>query len=93
MYLIDTDMLSALRRRVRAPNLLAWISAQRTADLYLSVVSVGEVERGIARQERRDLEFPPFGGHPRYLGKRRMSSCPSLIARIRLSSASRWSSW
>ena len=37
MYLIDTDVLSALRRRVRAPNLLAWISAQRTADLYLSV--------------------------------------------------------
>ncbi len=36
MYLIDTDVLSALRRRVRAPNLLAWISAQRTADLYLS---------------------------------------------------------
>ena len=54
MYLIDTDVLSALRRRDRAPNLLAWISAQRTADLYLSVVSVGEVERGIARQERRD---------------------------------------
>ncbi len=45
----------------------------RRADLYLSVVqSAGG--KGIARQERRDLEFPPFGGHPRYLGKRRMSS-------------------
>ncbi len=39
MYLIDTDVLSALRRRVRAPNLLAWISAQRTADLYLSTAT------------------------------------------------------
>ena len=30
---------------------------ERTADLYLSVVSVGEVERGIARQQRRDPAF------------------------------------
>ena len=37
-----------------APNLLAWMGAQRTADLYLSVVSVGEVERGVTRQQHRD---------------------------------------
>ena len=54
MFLLDTDVLSALRKRERDPNVLAWMAAQRTADLYLSVVSVGEVERGIARQQRRD---------------------------------------
>ena len=35
----------------------AWLLAQRTTDLYLSVVSVGEVERSIARQRRRSPGF------------------------------------
>ena len=57
MFLLDTDVLSALRKRERDANVLAWMAAQRTADLYLNVVSVGEVERGIARQQRRDPAF------------------------------------
>ena len=57
MFLIDTDVLSALRRRERNPELVRWVAAQRTMDLYLSVVTVGEIERGIAQQQRRDPSF------------------------------------
>ena len=57
MFLIDTDVLSALRRRDRHPELVRWLQAQRTADLYLSAVTVGEIERGIAQQQRRDPSF------------------------------------
>ena len=57
MFLIDTDVLSALRRRDRHPELVRWLQAQRTADLYLSAVTVGEIERGIARQQRRAPSF------------------------------------
>ena len=57
MFLIDTDVLSALRRRERNPELVRWVAAQRTTDLYLSVVTVGEIERGIAQQQRRDPSF------------------------------------
>ena len=57
MYLLDTDVLSALRRRQRDPAVARWVEAQRTSDLYLSVVTVGEVERGIVRQRRRDPAF------------------------------------
>ncbi len=57
MYLIDTDVLSALRRPGRNPDIVAWVSAQRAADLYLSVVTVGEIERGIARERTRDPGF------------------------------------
>ena len=53
MFLIDTDMLSALRRRERNPAVAEWISGQRTTDLHLSVVSIGEIERGIARKRSR----------------------------------------
>ena len=54
MFLIDTDVLSALRKRKRHPEIARWIKAQRSADLYLSVMTVGEIERGIERQQRRD---------------------------------------
>ena len=57
MFLINTDVLSAMRRRERHPNMVGWISRQRATDLHVSVVSVGEIEKGIIRQERRDPEF------------------------------------
>ena len=57
MFLLDTDVLSALRRRERNLDIVRWVEKQRTADLYLSVVTVGEIERGIAQQDRRDPSF------------------------------------
>ena len=57
MFLLDTDVLSALRRRDRNPEMVRWLETQRTADLYLSIVTVGVIERGIAQQQRRDPSF------------------------------------
>ena len=57
MFLLDTDVLSALRRRDRNPELVRWVETQRTPDLYLSVVTVGEVERGITQQQQRNPSF------------------------------------
>lgn len=54
MYLIDTDVLSALRRRERNPEVAGWLADQRATDLHLSVVSIGEIERGLAAVEGRD---------------------------------------
>jgi predicted nucleic acid-binding protein len=59
MFLIDTVALSELRRRERDPVVVAWFERQRTTDLFLSVISVGEIERGIARQRVTD---PGFAG-------------------------------
>ena len=57
MFLLDTDVLSALRRRERNPAVVRWVGSQRDADLYLSVITIGEVERGISLQRERDPEF------------------------------------
>ena len=57
MFLIDTDVLSVLRRGERHPAAARWLEAQRTSDLYLSVVTIGEVERGIEQQQRRNPAF------------------------------------
>ena len=57
MFLLDTDILSALRRRDRHPAAEQWLEAQRTVDLHLSVVTIGEIERGITQQRVRNPSF------------------------------------
>lgn len=57
MFLIDTVTLSELRRRQRDPMVVAWFERQRATDLFLSVVTIGEIERGIARQRLADPGF------------------------------------
>ena len=57
MYLIDTMVLSELRRRQRDPGVVAWITGQQHDHLFLSVVSIAEIERGIARQRSTDPSF------------------------------------
>lgn len=57
MYLVDTDVLSALRRRNRNPAIVSWVESQRMADLYISVITVGEIERGIEQQQRHNPDF------------------------------------
>lgn len=62
MFLIDTVALSELRRRERDPMVVRWFARQRTSDLFLSVISIGEIERGIARQRAADPAFATMLG-------------------------------
>ena len=57
MFLLDTDVLSALRRRDRNPTVVRWVDARQMSDMYISVVTVGEIERGITQQRRRNPTF------------------------------------
>lgn len=57
MYLLDTVVLSELRRKERNQGVVEWVAGQRSVDLFLSVVTIGEIERGIARQQTRNATF------------------------------------
>ena len=57
MLILDTNVISGLRQPERAPELVTWLARQNDADLYLSVVTLGEIERGIARQDLLDPGF------------------------------------
>ena len=50
-------VLSELRRRQRDAGVVAWVAQQRQDDCFLSVVSIGEIERGIARRRSADPLF------------------------------------
>ncbi|MGG1948543.1 type II toxin-antitoxin system VapC family toxin [Trinickia sp. NRRL B-1857] len=50
MYLVDTNVVNEVRKRDRADKgVMAFFrqAAQKDADLYLSVVTVGELRRGV----------------------------------------------
>ena len=55
-YLLDTNVVSELRKPAgrAAPTVRAWAQRQSTLELSISVITVMEIEIGIARLERRD---------------------------------------
>lgn len=57
MYLLDADVISAVRRPDRAPQVAAWLRGKPEAALFLSVITLGEIERGIRAQERANPAF------------------------------------
>ena len=47
-YLIDTNVLSELRRKQPSPAVVAWVQARPASTLYISVLTLGELRKGIA---------------------------------------------
>lgn len=55
MFLLDTNVLSELRRPERAdPRLLAWAADTPASSLFLSAITLLEIEMGALRIARRD---------------------------------------
>jgi predicted nucleic acid-binding protein len=55
MYLLDTNVLSELRRRDRTnPTVAAWADAVHPDDLFLSAITILEIEAGTLMLQRRD---------------------------------------
>lgn len=57
MILLDTVVVSELRKRQPSPALLNWLAGVRDDDLFLSVVSIGEIERGIEKKRQAEPAF------------------------------------
>jgi len=52
MYLLDTCVVSEARRRT--PQAVAWLRGAQSDTLFLSVISVGEITKGIMLKARSD---------------------------------------
>lgn len=57
MYLLDTNVISAVHRPDRAPQVAAWLRGRAESELFLSVITLGEIERGIRAQEWQNPVF------------------------------------
>ena len=47
MFLLDTNVVSELRKPKPHGAVIAWLSAQNTAQLFISAMTAGEIQRGI----------------------------------------------
>ena len=73
-YLLDTCVISETRKRQPSQLLLKWLEGVRQADLYVSVITIGELRSGAHSVQDADLRnrleswvndcvIPTFGGH------------------------------
>ena len=57
MILLDTVVLSELRRPKPHPKVVAYLKSQAAQPVYISVLTLGEIEAGIERQRKTDPAF------------------------------------
>ncbi|MEB3051064.1 type II toxin-antitoxin system VapC family toxin [Mycolicibacter sp. MYC123] len=53
-YVLDTNVVSALRVRGRNPSVESWAASVPVGDQFVSAISIAEIERGVLAKERSD---------------------------------------
>jgi predicted nucleic acid-binding protein len=53
-YLLDTNVLSETRKKKADSGVIAFLKAVDPSSLYLSVLTIGELRRGVAAKMRKD---------------------------------------
>ncbi|HEX3885044.1 MAG TPA: type II toxin-antitoxin system VapC family toxin [Stellaceae bacterium] len=57
MYLLDTVVLSEMRKRSPDESVVGWFARRDPESLFVSTITIGEIERGAARQRSQDPVF------------------------------------
>lgn len=61
-YVLDTNVVSALRVPGRNPAVAAWADSVDPSEQFISAITLAEIERGVVAKERSD---PTQGAHLR----------------------------
>ena len=54
-YLLDTNVISETRKPRADAGVIAFLSAAESAGLYISVLTLGELRKGVAAKRRTDM--------------------------------------
>lgn len=60
MFLLDTNVISELRRAKPHGAVLAWFDALRPDDISIPAVVIGEISRGVELTRRADAVYADF---------------------------------
>ena len=55
-YLLDTNVLSETRKKKADPGVMAFLEGADSSSLYVSVLTIGELRKGVAAKRRSDPE-------------------------------------
>jgi predicted nucleic acid-binding protein len=53
-YLLDTNIVSEISKRTPNSGVLTWFDAAEDTDLSISVITIGEIRKGIEQKRRTD---------------------------------------
>jgi len=53
-YLLDTNVVSEIRKRHPDPHVMAWWDTVTSAEVFISALTIGEIRLGIERLRRKD---------------------------------------
>ena len=53
-YLLDTNVVSEISKRTPNSGVLQWFNDADDTDLFLSVITIGEIRKGIEQQRRTE---------------------------------------
>ncbi len=53
-FLLDTNVLSETGKRLPYQNVITWLQQRDQTELYISVLTLGELAKGIARRRKTD---------------------------------------
>ena len=53
MFLLDTNVVSEVRKSSCDPNVQAWVASQNPESMYISAITVLEIQRGISQVAQR----------------------------------------
>jgi predicted nucleic acid-binding protein len=56
VWLLDTNVISEVRKARPHPALLAWLDGQPRGTIFLSAATIGEIQRGVETSRRNDPE-------------------------------------
>ena len=54
MYVLDTNVVSATRVPARNPKVADWLRGVNAVDVYITAITLAEIEQGIRLKERDD---------------------------------------
>jgi len=55
-YLLDTNVLSETRKKKADAGVIAFLQAADASSLYISVLTLGELRKGVAKKQREDAD-------------------------------------
>ena len=55
MYLLDTNVVSELRKARPHPSVVSWLDKIANADIHLSAVTIGELQAGVEITREQDI--------------------------------------
>ena len=57
MFLLDTNVLSELSKERPERRVVTWLSSRVSSEVFVSAITLGEIERGIAKVRQARPEF------------------------------------